>query len=530
MIFARSRATLLTTLLVLLSASAGEGQVVRARRVVGGGAFGAPVAVPSSPWLLDHQPPLYVLAHQGTVRGVAFSTDGKFLATASADQLARVWGANSGVELRRLEANRGAFFAVAFCPDKRVIALGTSAGTVRLWDCGTRKELKRLDIAQSAIQQVAFSADGSFLACGGEEGTITLWDWSTGRGRGSFGSHRGGVTGLALAPDGHTLASAGQDGIIHLWSLPDGQERRQLVGHQGAVEALGFAPDSASLVSGGVDQTVRFWDAGSGEELRRLQRPQGRIRALAFSPDGRTLATAGGDRIIRLWEVATGEECMELRGHTGEIDAVQFSPGGRLLASGAQDQTARIWDVSGLPPRTRMATLSEEEIAKRWAELGSPDAAHAYRAMWILADAGAAVLPFIRSHLPRMEPSGQVDARHLATLVAELDDNHFATREKATEELEKAGKTAEPVLRQALSGRHSAEVLLRVSCLLENLKAPLLTRERLRLLRTLELLEHIGTPEARRLVEEVAQGPGDARLTREAKASLDRLSRPQVTR
>lgn len=511
--------------LLFVSIAAGQGgriRIDRRPRTV------QPDPLPLSPYLLSRQPPRHTLQHQGTVRGIAFSGDGKFLASVAADQTARLWGATSGVELRKLEAQGGAYFCLAFCPQGRVVALGTSSGLIRIWDVATNTPPVRLTGTQRAVHDVAFSPDGKLLASG-EDGTICLWDWSGGKMQRQFGNHRGAVDCVAFSPDGRTVASSGEDGMVRIWSASDGKEQHHFDGHQGPVPVVRFSPDGATLVSAGQDQTIRFWDVTSGEELRRLTKQQGRVRALAFSEDGRTLASAGADQVIRLWEVAGGEERMELRGHAGDVDALAFAPGGRLLASGSDDRTARLWDVSGLPNRSQPVKLSAQEIEKRWSDLASPDAARAYRAIWILVDAGGQVLPFIREHLPRTERVATANAERMSELVAELDSDQFAKREKATEELEQIGKPAEGPLRKLLSGRHSAEAALRATYLLENLKAPLLTTQRLRSLRTIELLERIGTREARRLVQELAEGPADARLTREAKASLDRLSRQQVT-
>jgi hypothetical protein len=525
----RFGAALFTAFLPLLLVSTAAGQVARMRvdrrqRAV------RVEPTPSSPYLIGQQPPRHTLQHQGTVRGLAFSADGKFLASAAGDQTARLWGATSGVELRKLEAQGGAYFCLAFCPQGRVVALGTSSGFIRIWDVAANRPPVRLAGTQRAVHDVAFSPDGKLLASAGEDGTICVWEWSAGKVQKQFGNHRGAVDCVVFSPDGRSVASSGEDGSIRIWNARDGKEQRHLEGHQGPVPVVRFSPDGATLVSAGQDQTIRFWEVSTGEELRRLTRHEGRVRALAFSDDGRTLASAGADHVIRLWEVAGGEERMELRGHAGEIDTLAFAPGGRLLASGSDDRTARLWDASGLPARSQPLKLSAQEVEKRWSDLASPDAARAYRALWILADAGGQVLPFIREHLPHTEHVATTNPERVSELVAELDNDQFATREKATEELEQIGKPAEAPLRKLLSGRHSAEAALRATYLLENLKAPLLTTQRLRSLRTIELLERIGTREARRLVQELAEGPADARLMREAKASLDRLSRQQVTR
>jgi hypothetical protein len=202
-----------------------------------------------------------------------------------------------------------------------------------------------------------------------------------------------------------------------------------------------------------------------------------------------------------------------------------FSADGFLLASGAEDHTALVWDVAGRlengPPG--QSDLSAEQLRALWADLAAKDAAVAYRAMCRLL-AGRQTVGFLRK---QMRPVPALDARQrekLTRWIADLDSPQFDTREKAVKELERLGEPAEPALRTLLGGKPSLEVRRRVQPLLENLE-PARSPQRMQALRAVEVLEHLGTSGATELLKAIAEGAPEARLTREAKASLERMRR-----
>jgi hypothetical protein len=205
-----------------------------------------------------------------------------------------------------------------------------------------------------------------------------------------------------------------------------------------------------------------------------------------------------------------------------------FSPDGRALASCGDDCTIVVWDVTGRaagpPPAAR---LSPRELGPLWASLAGGDAAQARRAVWSLAAAPEQAVPFLREHL---RPAPPPDRRRLAKLVADLDADRFEVRERATAELGALGDGAEPALREALAGRPPPEVSRRLEQVLARARGSAPPPESLRALRGVEVLEQAGTPEARRLLESLARGDPQARLTREAKACLERLARQAAAR
>jgi hypothetical protein len=279
------------------------------------------------------------------------------------------------------------------------------------------------------------------------------------------------------------------------------------------VSAVAISPDGKRVAAKGKDMGVHLWEAATGKEIHRLSQPgfPSFDERLRFSPDGKTLASTKG-RILHLWEVATGKMRARLNGHRQTIKALDYSPDGQLLASGGNDATVLVWDLYGHKHRALKATVSKEQLHRLWDDLGSDDAARAYQAMRALCSHPRETAGCLREQMP---PVPTVPAAWIAQRIAELDNNSFSVRESAMRELEKKGEAVEAALRKAQQNRPSPEVQRRLNRLLKNLD-----RETLQFLRGLEVLEHLRTPEAKRVLQSISSGMASARRAREAKASL----------
>jgi WD40 repeat protein/serine/threonine protein kinase len=290
--------------------------------------------------------------HTGEVWSVAFSADGRRLASASEDQTIKVWDTAGGQELRTLNGHTRAVMSVAFSPDGRRLASASWDQTIKVWDTASGQELLKLERHTGPVVSVAFSSDGRRLASAGREGTIRLWDTASGRELLKLEHTDGGFC-VAISPDGSRLASGGFDRQIKVWDAASGQELRPLTGHTAQIGSVAFNSDGSQLASASIDQTIKVWDVANGQELRTLKGHAGSVFSVAFSPDGSRLASASGDQLIKVWDTASGQERRTLTGHTGWVWSVAISPDGSRLASGSDDSTIKIWDTdSGQELRT----------------------------------------------------------------------------------------------------------------------------------------------------------------------------------
>jgi hypothetical protein len=292
-----------------------------------------------------------------------------------------------------------------------------------------------------------------------------------------------------------------------------------------AIGTLAWSPDSSILaMTGGFGlPTIVLWNARTGEVSRSWQSPQGGAYGVAFSPDGRLVATAGDDtdRNIYLWDVATGGPIVVFNGQSCVSLSLIFSPNGRGLVSGGADSSIVLWDVTGraaggdLRPRPVPAA----RFAQLWEKLAAQDPKTAHAAVWELVAGGQAVLPMLKAQL---SPAKALDARSAARIVAELDADTFAARQRAAKEAAKLGLGAEPALMKALGDRPALEPRRRVDALAAGW---LLSSDWLRFRRAVAVLEYNGGAEARRILTVLAAGAEGSRPTNDAAAALARLDR-----
>ncbi|EMD36926.1 hypothetical protein CERSUDRAFT_155292 [Gelatoporia subvermispora B] len=338
---------------------------------------------------------LYIKGHTNSVRSVAFSPNGAFIASGSDDRTVQMWNAQTGEEVTKpFVGHTDDVNAVAFSPDGAYIASGSSDMTVRLWNTVTGEEVRQpLSGHDGRIWSVAFSPDGTLIISASGDKTIRVWDIIMGRNTTKpLRGHAGEVNSVAFSPDGTNIVSGSDDRTIRVWDVKLGREIiKPLTGHEGLIWSVIFSPDGVHIVSGSTDSTVRVWNARTGEQVlasltgrtheirsiafpadgshinststsdhtmhigntrvdkRIIEPPTGydpRVLSVAFSPDMIHIASGSADSTIRVWNTRTGEEVMKpLTGHDGLVWSIAFSPDGTHIISGSADSTVRVWDM-----------------------------------------------------------------------------------------------------------------------------------------------------------------------------------------
>ncbi len=323
--------------------------------------------------------------HQDSIWSVAWSPDGKKLATSSKDSTTKVWNASTGRELLTLHSQQGPIESVAWSPDGSRLATASEDHTTKIWDAATGRELVTLNGHQGQVMSVAWSPDGSRLATASRDNTAKLWDAATGRELLTLSGHEGPVLSVSWSPDGSRLATASGDNTAKVWQVESGREILSLRGHHARVESVAWSANGGQLATASWDHTAKTWDASTGRELLTLLGHQDQVLSVAWSPDGTRVATASVDRTAKVWEAISGRELQTMRGHQGPVWSVAWSPDSTKLATAGEDRRAKVWEVgegrelltlhghqnevlsvAWSPDATKLVTSSGDRTAKVW--------------------------------------------------------------------------------------------------------------------------------------------------------------------
>jgi len=495
--------------------------------------------------------------HVGAVEYMAALDNGTFL-TSAADSV-RIWDLKTGKMLNQVLSGHSPLEAAAVSPDGKWLATQGKERMIRLLELPSGKLVNEIEWPKGSVNPAfAFSPDGKRLA-GVGSGRTWIFEIPGGEQFYEFKNPKGPMRALAMSPDGKICCtSAASGGVVYVWDVATGKQMGRLTtpplqkvlpkGLPDSLPKLVFCPDG-KLVAAACDDgtgTVCLWDISKGSLVRRMQEQQdgmmvrfrvNDVAVLAFSYDGRTMATAGGamanpggfvvnpgaDRDVLLWEVATGMKRAVLQGHQSKVTALAFLPDSMTVIAGAADGTALCWDVGGRAAKQELPpALTEAEIETQWKLLHGPDGPQAYSALLALAKSPKEALGKLQKEL---SPAPVIDPKSIAQWIADLDSPKFAVRENATKELKKASDQAWPALQQVLTKQPTLELRNRALLLLGKQSDLVPVPERLHAIRSLELLERLQSPEARRLLETLAEGAPRAWLTEEVKAILGRTRR-----
>jgi WD40 repeat protein len=514
-----------------------------------------------------------VSGHESDILHLAFTPDGKTLLTASAspDEQHTAWDAMSGKKLLSLLGTHGTetFGTVpqgspSFVLTPAGAVVSTEHGTLIWTNRKTGREMRRITprhIASEPIRELmheesvtltidpqtgkpavfALVAFGSSpYACGAKEWKeiATSLDAESGEvlAHRSYSRSYYYPAGIA-SPDGRWLARQTHDSVI-LESAFSGSGGFKLKHPDILSPHYLFTPDSQTLITVTTKlpaeqspdtpdtSTIRLWEVRSGKQRLAFDAPLDLValgKAARFAPltfavsrDGRFLASACTDNTIRVWDLSKGAEVAKRSGYTNVVRTLAFRPDGKALASGHSDGTALVWDLSGLADVKQTAT----DRAAAWKNLASSDAAKAYQAI-ISLSADPDCVTFLRD---KVKPALAVPAGQIRKLVEDLGDDEFTTREAATQTLTKLEGIIDGDLRAFLRGELSAEQHRRILDVLAKRTLTESDQERLRTLRCVEVLERVGSVEARSVLGELAKGPAGARLTREAANAVRRMN------
>jgi Tol biopolymer transport system component/energy-coupling factor transporter ATP-binding protein EcfA2 len=297
---------------------------------------------PASKPTVAAKPSPRILLARGVVNSVAWSPDGKTLASAGVVDPIRLWNVATGATIRVLQGP--GVFAVAWSPDGKTLASASDGRAVRLWDAETGAAIRILQGHRDAVRSVAWSPDGRTLASGSGDDTVRLWDAATGELIRTLQAQ--GNEDVAWSPDGKTIASGGSiDSTIRLWDAASGDLTRTLR-PPGLVTCLAWRPDGMALADGG-SAGILLWEVGSGRQIGTLGAGNG-VVSVSWSPDGKMLAAGDAGKTVQLWDTQTGKILQILQGPQDNVDSVAWSPDGKTLASGSRDKTILLWDVSAL--------------------------------------------------------------------------------------------------------------------------------------------------------------------------------------
>jgi WD40 repeat protein len=320
------------------------------------------------------------------VRHAAFSPDGKRVITASEDNKADIWDAETGKHLTSLIGHEGFVWSAAFASDGARVVTASEDGTARVWSAETGEKLLVINGNGAGLRRATFSLDAAHIVTASKDKKARIWDAKTGKQLVQLRGHTDEVWSAVFSPDGGRVVTASLDTTARIWDAKTGKQLVKPLKHDGEVYSAAFSRDGAHIVTASEDGTVGIWNAKTGQKDGHLTTDykKNKFTSAAFSPDGRRIVTASHDFTVRMWDVSTKRVLIELKGHDDVVNSATFSADGTHILSASDDTTARIWDIAAAPFLTvahgddyvykvsfspdgaRIVTASRDESARIW--------------------------------------------------------------------------------------------------------------------------------------------------------------------
>ena len=332
-------------------------------------------------WLYDvtvHQEASLITAAAGTsyVDYLAFSPDGRILASGNRDGTITLHDRITGTQKTLIGHNREYITCIVFSPDGKRLASSNREGTIRLWDAITG-EAKYTLMHDTGGHNLSFTPDSDTIVVVSSDDKISQWNSDTGEHKKSFAMHPDcDAIGTAFSPDGKTVAVGSVNGTVYLYDINTGERKMILSEHKDHVIHLAFSPDGKILATtSSEDETICLWDVHTGTHTRiRTEHPRNAgCAGLAFSPDGKTIVSGGGDGTIRFWDAHTGVAKKIFTGHSQEVRSVAFNPNGNYIASACASGIIRLWDADTRQPIRTLNEPKNGQIESAYSIVFSPD-------------------------------------------------------------------------------------------------------------------------------------------------------------
>lgn len=285
--------------------------------------------------------------HSDNVTAVAWSPDGKRIASASYDQTVQVRDVDTGIPITTYRGHLLGVYAVAWSPDGKRIASGSWDKTVQVWDVNTGGTILTYRGHSSWVRAVAWSSDGKLIASASYDQTVQVWNANNGRNNIIYCGHSDVVNTIAWSTDNSHIVSGSKDKTVHIWNVTTGKRILNYQGHTDEVNAVAWSPDGTYIVSAGDDKAVQISDATAGSHFNTYLGHTASVTALAWSPNGMRIASGSKDKTIKVWDVTTSNNVFTYRGHNAEVYSLAWSPDSTHIASGSWDDTVQIWTAVG---------------------------------------------------------------------------------------------------------------------------------------------------------------------------------------